>query len=89
VLLDLMADRGLRDVQLVCRPGEAQMARRSLEGTQRVERWQASRHPSFSQRNTNSNSKKSSLVADPWQPYIKARGGEVSKTARYSLQRVA
>lgn len=35
--LHLMADRGLGDVQLLGGPGEAEMARRGLEGAERVE----------------------------------------------------
>ena len=42
--LDLMADRGLGHVQLVRCTGEAQMARRCLEGAQRVERRQTPAH---------------------------------------------
>ena len=43
---DLMADRGLGHVQLAGGPGEAQMARRGLEGAQRRERRQALGHGS-------------------------------------------
>src|SRR5260370_20206155 len=39
-----MADRGLGDAQFVGGVGKAHVAGRSLEGTQSVERWQASHH---------------------------------------------
>jgi hypothetical protein len=39
--LDLVADRGGRDVQLLGGGVEAEMAGGGLEGAQRVERWQA------------------------------------------------
>ena len=42
--VDLMADRGLGDVQFGRGAREAQVARRRLEGTQSVQRGQAERH---------------------------------------------
>src|SRR5581483_9042058 len=42
--LDLVADRGLGDVQLGCGKREAQMPRGGLEGPQPVERWQPRGH---------------------------------------------
>src|SRR5229473_1722282 len=41
---DLMADRGLRDVQLGRRGGKAQMPARGLERAQSIERWQPGGH---------------------------------------------
>jgi len=46
---DLMADRGLRDVQFGSRIGEAQMPGRRLEGAQSIERWQSGGHFSGNQ----------------------------------------
>src|SRR4051794_26052821 len=43
--LDLVADRPLRDTKLLRRPGEALVARRSLEGLERIERRQTAKHP--------------------------------------------
>src|SRR3954451_23164885 len=42
--LDLVAHRPWRDAKLVRRPGEALMARRSLEGLERIERREAAKH---------------------------------------------
>ena len=42
--LDLVAHRGLRDVQRVGRTREAQVTRRRLEHDQGIERWQSRRH---------------------------------------------
>jgi hypothetical protein len=42
--LDLMAHRALRDAKLVCRPGEALMPRRGLEGLERIERRKTAKH---------------------------------------------
>ena len=56
--LDLVADGGLGDVQLLCGTGEAQMACGSLEGAQGVQRGQASDHSSKYLINTNPKFKK-------------------------------
>src|SRR5215210_9114048 len=42
--LDLVAHRALRDAKLPGRPGEALMARRSLEGLERIERRETAKH---------------------------------------------
>ena len=42
--LDLVADGAMRDIQLTRRLGQRAMARRCLEGAQRVQGWQALDH---------------------------------------------
>ncbi len=46
--LDLVADGGRRDVQLVGRPREAEMPGRNLESSQRIQRGHLSRHAGLS-----------------------------------------
>src|SRR3954451_748837 len=43
--LDLMAHRPLRDAKLLGRPREALMARRGLEGLERIKRRKTAKHP--------------------------------------------